>query len=131
MSATRLPRILVVDDHPVNLRVIEIFLQKQGFQVEQARNGNEAVDAIAGAKIPFDLVIMDCHMPGMTGIEATEHIRRRETAAGGRRLPILALTASTLDTERAGCLAAGMDDFLTKPVNFPQLLVAIKRLIDV
>jgi CheY-like chemotaxis protein len=94
-------------------------LRRRGHSVEQVATGAAAVSACERAR--FDVVIMDLHMPGLDGIEATRRIRAAESARGSRRLPIFALTADAEDTGRKACLAAGMDGFLTKPVDPAEL----------
>jgi PAS domain S-box-containing protein len=105
-------RILVAEDNKVNQTIARAFLEKFGCQVDIVENGDEACRAVE--KRRYDLVFMDCHMPVMDGFEATSRIRQLQT--GEVRIPIIALTAAVLEEERAHCYAAGMDDFLTKPV---------------
>jgi CheY-like chemotaxis protein len=109
--------ILVVDDNPVNLLVMKTYLKKLGCDCFTATNGREAVDFLAGHEVWG--VFMDCQMPVMDGFEATAEIRRREGEA--RRTPIIALTASALPKDREECLAAGMDDYISKPVMMAQV----------
>jgi PAS domain S-box-containing protein len=111
--------ILLAEDNPVNALLARELLRRRGHSVEQVATGEAAVSACQRAR--FDVVIMDLHMPGLDGIEATRRIRAEEAAAGNRRLPIFALTADALDTGRKACLAAGMDGFLTKPVDPSEL----------
>ncbi|WP_332827648.1 response regulator [Ramlibacter sp.] len=108
-------RILLVEDNVVNQMVALGMLQMDGYDVTVAGNGREAVDAHAQAA--FDLILMDCHMPEMDGFEATKHIRERERTSGGKRMPIVALTANAMAQDREDCLAAGMDDHLSKPFS--------------
>ncbi len=122
----RLVRILIVDDNPLNRRVAQKMLEKLGYISHQAVNGKEAVEA--AARSPFDLILMDRQMPIMDGVEATRIIRERE--AGGRRTPIVALTADALESAREDCLAAGMDDFITKPVTGEDLAAKIMRWVN-
>lgn len=103
-------QILVVEDDQVNLMVIETYLKRKGYAYEVARNGQEALDALA--KQSYDLILMDCNMPKMDGFEAASRIRAGDERM--RRIPIIALTASSQDEEQA-CLDAGMNDFLEKP----------------
>lgn len=111
-------RVLVADDNEINQVVACKFLQKLGCQVEVARTGREAVEAIN--RTTYDVVLMDCEMPEMDGYEATREVRQRETGSS-KRLPIIALTGHTSDEERGKCLQAGMDQVVTKPVTLPVL----------
>ena len=110
-------RILVVEDNAINQLVAEGIVTKLGYQVDIVANGAEAL--IAEAACRYVAVLMDCHMPVMDGFDATRQIRTRE--AGARRIPIIAMTASVMDEDRERCLAAGMDDYVTKPVNIKTL----------
>ena len=119
-------RVLVVEDNPINQRLVERMLAKQGHVVRLARHGREALAALDHSD--FDAVLMDVRMPEMDGIEATLAIRRREMEAGGTgrpRVPILALTAYAQEEEIDRCLAAGMDGYLIKPVRPVDLARAI------
>jgi signal transduction histidine kinase/DNA-binding response OmpR family regulator len=116
--ATCRGRILLVEDNVVNQKVAVRLLERLGWRVDVAASGLEAVEAVGCA--PYDLVLMDCHMPHMDGFEATRLIRERERAAG-RRLPIVALTAAVTPADRERCLAAGMDDHLGKPFTADDL----------
>ena len=109
-------RILVVEDDTVNQRVITLMLQRHKLHVTIAGEGNEALAAIARGG--WDLVFMDCHLPGIDGFEVT---RRARTFLAGRPLPIIALTANAQPEDRTACLAAGMDEFLTKPLRQEEL----------
>ncbi|MEW6307317.1 MAG: response regulator, partial [Verrucomicrobiota bacterium] len=113
------PRILLVEDNPVNQKVGRRQLEKLGFSVEVVGNGELAVQAVHEAA--FDLVLMDCQMPGMDGYEATRRIRAWEKEQGRERLPIVAMTASAMQGDRDACLAAGMDDYVSKPVKTEEL----------
>jgi two-component system, sensor histidine kinase len=106
-------RLLVVEDNAINQRVTQLMLEKQGRHIDLAANGIEALRMLE--QTTYDLILMDCRMPEMDGFEATRRIRERER--GGPRTPIIALTASALEGDRQQCLAAGMDDFLAKPVQ--------------
>jgi signal transduction histidine kinase/ActR/RegA family two-component response regulator len=119
------PCVLVVEDDTVNQMIVEDMLKVLGCEVQVVDSGALAVQAAGGESL--DLVFMDCHMPLMDGYEATRRIRRAETAQGRRRLPIVALTADTLQADRERCLEAGMDDFLSKPVSRTQLAATISR----
>jgi signal transduction histidine kinase/DNA-binding response OmpR family regulator/HPt (histidine-containing phosphotransfer) domain-containing protein/sugar lactone lactonase YvrE len=122
----RLPaHVLVAEDNPVNQTVTEGFLTEMGCSVTCVADGRTAVTrASSGA---FDLILMDLQMPDIDGITATAMIRRAEAAAGARRAPIIAVTANTSATHREACLAAGMDDFLGKPLYFDDLRQALVR----
>ncbi len=106
--------VLVAEDNPVNQRVATAMLKRRGHQVTIAGNGAEAVRLVSAQD--FDAVFMDVQMPELDGLEATQAIRRAE-AGTGRRLPIIAMTAHAMNGDRERCLAAGMDDYLTKPVS--------------
>ncbi len=113
-SATiRTLRILLVEDHPVNQILATTLLKKWGHTVVLADNGQKAVDLFPSDT--WDLVLMDMQMPVMGGLEATQMIRNREPA--NQRTPIIAVTANAMEADREACLAAGMDDFLSKPFN--------------
>ena len=117
-------RVLLAEDNPVNQLVLQALLERLGCQVVVVADGAAAVEAALGGG--HDLVLMDCHMPGMDGYEATRQIRQHERG-GTHRLPILALTAAALAEDREKCLAAGMDDHLSKPASLPQLGEALSR----
>jgi len=106
-------RVLIVEDNLGNLKLLSRMLEKLGIQPKAARNGIEAVDTLR--RKPFDVVFMDCQMPEMDGFEATREIRSREDPS--RRPTIVALTAMALEGDRERCLEAGMDDYLSKPVE--------------
>ncbi len=117
-------RVLLVEDNAVNRRVAEHQLRKLGCVVSIACNGVEGVAAALGE--PFDLVLMDCQMPLLDGFDATRQIRL-QTPAGAARVPIVALTANALSGDREACLAAGMDDYLSKPLEPAALAACIER----
>ncbi|MDF3031184.1 MAG: BaeS [Moraxellaceae bacterium] len=110
-------RVLLVEDNPVNQLMATEMLKRLGCVVETVGNGQEAVDAVQ--RLAFDLVLMDCDMPVMDGYEAARTIRRAEPA--GQHLPIVAMTAAALPGDRERCFAAGMDDYLAKPVRVADL----------
>ncbi len=119
------PRLLLVEDNPVNCEVLIAMLDSLGISPAVVHDGQQAV---AAAATGFDLVLMDCHMPVMDGFEATRQLRANTTLArNGQRLPILALTANAFTENRKLCELAGMDDFLTKPVTVERLAQALKR----
>jgi signal transduction histidine kinase/ActR/RegA family two-component response regulator len=119
-------RILLVEDNPINRKVVVALLTKQGYQVRSVENGQEALDAVTQGE-PADLVLMDCQMPVMNGFESTEAIRRWEREQGVARLPIVALTAGAFAEDREHCFASGMDDFLTKPVDVALLSSVMEK----
>jgi len=116
-------RVLVVEDNLVNQRVAARLLERMGYGVEVATNGREATEKARHSR--FDAILMDCQMPEMDGLEATRRIRASE--AGRRPTPVIALTASAIDGDRESCLAAGMDDFVAKPIQMDQLRKVLER----
>ncbi len=120
-------RLLVAEDNPVNQKVILRTLERLGYRAEVVGNGLEALDALK--REAFDLVFMDCQMPEMDGFEATAAVRRLE-AGTTRRIPIVALTAHAMSGERERCLAAGMDDYATKPLQLDELKRILREWVD-
>ncbi|MEN8200814.1 MAG: ATP-binding protein, partial [Thermodesulfobacteriota bacterium] len=120
-------RILLAEDNPVNVVLATKLLEKQGHTLVCAENGEAAVEAAFGGA--FDFCLMDMQMPVMGGLEATMEIRRREKEEGGGkgRLPIFALTANAMEGDREKCIAAGMDDFITKPFKMRDINAAFSR----
>jgi signal transduction histidine kinase/CheY-like chemotaxis protein len=116
--------ILLVEDNPVNQQVVTRLLEKRGHSVSVANNGKEALVSLT--KSTVDLILMDLQMPVMTGIEATEVIRRTE-AGSGRRVPIIAMTAHAMKGDRELCLSHGMDAYVSKPIHAKALIEAIER----
>jgi signal transduction histidine kinase/CheY-like chemotaxis protein len=129
-ARSRIRRVLLAEDNPVNVEVAKAMLESLGIEATCARNGQEALDAVrAGA---FDAVLMDCQMPVMDGFAATAAIRRHERESGrARTLPVIAITANALQGDREACLAAGMDDYLSKPFTQQQLAAVIGRWVPV
>jgi signal transduction histidine kinase/CheY-like chemotaxis protein len=115
-------RVLVVEDDLVNQQVIDLFLKKLQVTIKFAGDGEAAITAATTES--FDLVLMDCQLPGIDGLEATRRIREK---LAGKPLPIIALTANASTHVREACLAAGMNDFLTKPVRFELLAGVLQR----
>ncbi|MGA2025465.1 MAG: response regulator [Syntrophobacteraceae bacterium] len=127
-------QVLLAEDNHVNQEVAQYMLESLGCRVELASNGREALEAFS--KAPFDLVLMDCQMPELDGYQVTRIIRekemqgckdRTEQGQGIRRTPIIALTAHAMQGDREQCIAAGMDDYLSKPFNRDGLVTLLKR----
>lgn len=123
-------RILVAEDYEINQVVVREFLTRFGFECQLVSNGQEAVEKATTRQ--YDLVLMDCQMPELDGFQATEEIRKVElTSRGlsrsGSRLPVVALTANAISGDREVCLASGMDDYLSKPINKNALLDILRK----
>ncbi len=116
-------RLLLAEDNPVNQKVAQLTLQRLGYAVDVVGDGAQALAALATGS--YDAVLMDCQMPVMDGFAATQELRSRE--AGGRRTPVIALTASAMASDRERCLQAGMDDHLSKPLRSEDLAVVLRR----
>jgi PAS domain S-box-containing protein len=119
-------RILVAEDNLVNRKLVTRLLQKRGHHVDAVENGRAAVAAVAAAPAPFHVLLMDLQMPEMSGFEATHAIRERERDSGVH-LPIVALTAHAMAGDRERCLAAGMDGYLSKPIDVNELIATVER----
>ena len=125
-GSARVRRVLLAEDNPVNVEVAKAMLESLGLQTQVARNGAEALEAVRSTS--FEAVLMDCQMPVMDGFAATSEIRREEQDAGRpRTLPVIAITANALQGDREACLAAGMDDYLSKPFTQAELAGVIGR----
>lgn len=123
-------RVLVAEDNVVNQKVVSHMLRKLGVRADVVANGREAVEAMA--RIPYDLLLMDCQMPELDGLEATIEIRHRElTLPQPRRTPIVAMSADARPEARARCIEVGMDDYLVKPVRLPQLEETLRAWVPV
>jgi PAS domain S-box-containing protein len=118
-------RVLLAEDNEINQKLVVHMLEKRGHRVVVAGDGREALAALAREE--FDLVLMDVQMPRMDGFEATAAIRASEEGSG-RRIPIVAMTAHALKGDRERCLAAGMDDYVAKPIQVPVLIEVMERL---
>ena len=126
--AQRAGRVLVVEDDPVNQTIVASMLTQAGFSVEVANDGHSALQAVGAMR--FDLVLMDWQMPDMDGLEVTRLLRAGAAGGHGQTTPIVALTANAFAEDRAACLAAGMNDFLTKPVLADRLVRTVNRWIE-
>jgi PAS domain S-box-containing protein len=125
-------RILVVDDHPVNMLFAQKLLKTMGFvRVDTAHNGLEAFEKLTAGGKGFDLVMMDCQMPEMDGFEATRLLREWENKTDNKRTPVIAMTARAMEGDRDLCLQAGMDDYLSKPINPDKLHGALSRWLSI
>jgi len=120
-------RVLVVEDNAANLKVTVRMVERLGYRADVANNGVEAVTILQ--RVQYDAVLMDCQMPEMDGYEATRRIRSDEDA--GRHVPIIAMTAAALAGDRERCLAAGMDDYLSKPVKLHVVAALLERWISI
>jgi CheY-like chemotaxis protein len=118
------PIVLVVDDNQVNRRIATVILAKMGCDSHQAVCGAAAIESCRAR--PYDLVLMDVAMPGMSGIEATRSIRSHEQP-DGKRVPIIGLSGHASDLDRKEGLAAGMDEYLTKPMDIPHISRVLQR----
>ena len=117
------PSILIAEDNLINQKVIERMVQKLGYRADLVGNGREALEALS--RLSYGLVFMDCQMPEMDGFEACREIRNRDI--GGTRIPVVAITANAMKGDRERCLAAGMDDYVSKPFNQDDLKAAIEK----
>jgi len=120
--------ILVAEDNEINALLAHALLVRLGHYPTMATSGAAAIEswlAARAADTPFDRVLMDLHMPGMDGLDATRRIRAIEAEMNGQRTPILALTANASAEDREACLAAGMDGFLVKPLDRERLAAAL------
>jgi CheY-like chemotaxis protein len=118
--------VLVAEDNAINRLVAEGLLDSLGYEVQTVETGRQAVEAVRAA--PYDLVLMDLHMPELDGFAATAAIRQQERTAGQqRRLPIVALTADALAGDAEKSLAAGMDGHLSKPLTVERLAAVVER----
>jgi signal transduction histidine kinase/CheY-like chemotaxis protein/HPt (histidine-containing phosphotransfer) domain-containing protein len=126
-DSEHMPQVLLAEDNPVNQELGRMVLVSLNCEVDVVENGHKAVKAVFSKD--YDLVLMDCQMPEMDGYEATRIIRQRESesSARGRRVTIIAVTANAIDGDREYCLAAGMDDYLSKPFTLVQLRNLLQR----
>jgi CheY-like chemotaxis protein len=125
-QATAQPqRILIAEDNDLNRVLAQHILEVHGFAVQAVEDGEKAIKTVR--QQPFDLILMDCQMPLVDGLEATRQIRKMETEAGRSKTPIVALSGYSVAEGRERCLAAGMDDYLPKPFTVDQLKEIITK----
>ena len=120
-------RILLAEDNVVNQKLASRLLEKHGHNVVTAANGRQALERLENES--FDLVLMDVQMPEIDGFEATATIRKKEEATG-THLPIVAMTAHAMQGDKERCLAAGMDGYLSKPLNVKELLAVVQSVLE-
>ena len=118
--------VLVAEDHPTNQKLARLQLQELGCAAKFVNNGREAVEALSDPDNRYSLILMDCQMPEMDGFEATRLIREREKSIGCH-VPIIAVTAQAMSEDRSQCLAAGMDDYMSKPVTSNKLETILQK----
>ncbi|MBL8267255.1 response regulator, partial [Steroidobacter sp.] len=116
-------RVLVAEDNAVNRLLVKRMFEKLGCRIDLAGNGREAVDM--ASRLRYDIIFMDCFMPELDGYGASRALRQLEQ--GERRVPIIALTANAMADDRAKCIAAGMDDYLSKPVGLEDIRKTLQR----
>ncbi|WP_221794094.1 ATP-binding protein [Oceanobacter mangrovi] len=125
--------LLVVDDHSINRAVVAGLLEDSGAEIIEASDGEEAVEIFRQAQQqrPVDLILMDCHMPGLDGYEATRQIRQLENSLQLEETPVVALTAAAMSGEKEKCLACGMNDYISKPLDPARLYEVLKRYLTI
>jgi CheY-like chemotaxis protein len=128
--AARVPKVLVVEDLPANVLIAQHFLDEFGFQSDVVTDGRQALERIEAGEV-YDVILMDIQMPGMDGREATRRIRQYEQQTDRVPHQIIAITAHAMSEERDRCLAAGMDDYMTKPFDAKVLEQKLVRAIAV
>jgi len=120
-------RVLLVEDNPINQKFTKVMLKKLGYECVVAPNGQAALETLE-SEPTFDAILMDCQMPVMDGFEATRHIRERKvTDRQGRPISIIAVTANAMRGDREACLRAGMDEYIAKPVRFPDIIAVLAK----
>nr|WP_299491767.1 response regulator [Acaryochloris sp. IP29b_bin.137] len=123
MAARHPLKILLAEDNPVNQKLGVLILAKMGYRADVVGNGLEVLQALK--RQPYDVILMDVHMPEMDGLTATTHIC--QSAMPEERPRIIAMTANAMQGDREKCLDAGMDDYVTKPINIQELVVALEK----
>jgi CheY-like chemotaxis protein len=120
------PRVLLADDHKMNRLATQALLESMGYQVLAVGDGAAAVEAYTSGD--FDLILMDCQMPGMDGFEATAQIRRQQAQSARARTPIIGLSGRSLSGDRDAAIAQGMDAYVTKPPSVKVLASLLQEL---
>ena len=118
-------RILLAEDNVINQKVVAALLKKLDLRADTVANGEEALDALS--TLPYDIVLMDVQMPEMDGLTATRRIRSPESAVRNHRIPVIAMTARAMKGDQEICMAAGMDDYVTKPITIETLAAVLKK----
>ena len=118
-------RVLIAEDNPINQKIALKLVEKMGCLADTVGNGQEAITALTRA--PYDVILMDCQMPEMDGYEATLKIREIEKLLNKKRIPIIALTAAAMGADQQKCFDVGMDDYLTKPVDFQKVWQVLEK----
>jgi len=122
-------RILIAEDNPANQKLLQLLLRNLGYASECAVNGQEAVEM--HERTPFDIILMDLQMPVLDGLAATREIRRKELSSPAMRpVSVVALTANAMSGDRERCLAAGMNDYLAKPIRLDDLRHVIQKTLE-
>jgi CheY-like chemotaxis protein len=121
--------ILLVEDNPINQKLVRFMLTRAGYQLKIAPDGKKALEMVNADPVAFDLIFMDIQMPVMDGIEATEEIRKKEIQSNIEDLhtPIIAMTAEAIKGTREKCLSAGMDDYISKPIRREDVFKMVKK----
>lgn len=125
MAPIQKGKVLLAEDNLVNQKLATILLEREGYEVQLAQNGKEALEAMKHSH--FDTVLMDMHMPILSGTDATRQIRHWEASSGQARTPIIAMTANVLQEDKLECFEAGMDDYISKPINSTELFKLLKK----
>jgi CheY-like chemotaxis protein len=121
--------ILLAEDNPINQKLVRFMLTRAGYKLEIAKNGKEALEVFTADPVAFDLIFMDIQMPEMDGIQATKEIRKKENQSNieDLHIPIIAMTAEAIKGTREKCLAAGMDDYISKPIRREDVFRMVKK----
>lgn len=119
------PRVLLVEDNPINIQVAEMYLSEIGCQATSVTGGQDAIRLLSEHK--FDMVVMDVEMPDMDGFETTKRIRRGESGVANSQIPIIAMTAHAVEGYRNKCIEAGMNDYISKPIDIDHLFFTLKK----